>query len=444
MTDIEDIPNTDHRSLFASLDHACISPEALDLASSLSHALSFHEEVTSPRDRKRRERDQEAFEFAVGAFLADLLAVAADDQHQGWTFRSMRPGGFNGGRVGYKAFKRLVRLMAEIGAIELHEDNTIAGSGKRKASQFKATAWLLSQARQKGIDVDELDRHFKALPPLKVLVQKSASTWRQGSKCAGQSVAFKPSATTDALAADIERLNAFLYGVHLQGGKHAGYVRVFNNADPKQPYGWDEGGRLYSKCRDSYQSLNKQERRAMTLGGEPVVEIDIRASYLTLIHGLCGAPFDVAADPYDLAGFLASDHSPDACRKAAKAWCTSSLGLGKLIKRWSDEAVECFEADTGLDLREAFPVRKVQSAMVGKHPLLSQWGTLGHSWGTLMFLESQAMLGAMLELMDDHGIPSLSVHDSIIVRARDEEIAQGVLARHYEDVCGLKPFLVAQ
>lgn len=437
MTDIEDIPNTDHRSLFASLDHECISSEASDLASSLAYGLSMND----ARDRKRRKKDQEAFDFAVGAFLADLLAATADERHEGWVHRSMRPEGFNGGRVGYKTFKRLVGLMAALGAIEVHEDNPISGSSKRKASQFKATAWLLSQAKQKGIVADELDRHFKALPPLRVLELKSASTWRQGSKCAGQSMTFLPSAITDALAADIKRLNAFLYGVHLRGGKHAGYVRVFNNADPKQPYGWNEGGRLYSKCRGSYQSLSKQKRLEMALDGEPVVEIDIRASYLTLAHGLCGAPFDVATDPYDLTGFLASDHSAKVRRDAAKAWCTSCLGLGKLITRWSPEAVSDFNTAHALDLREAFPVRTMQSAMVSKHPLLRQWETLGHSWGALMFLESQAMLGAMLELMDDHGVPSLSVHDSIIVRARDEEIARGVLSKHYEGVCGLKPFL---
>jgi hypothetical protein len=46
-----------------------------------------------------------------------------------------------------------------------------------------------------------------------------------------------------------------------------------------------------------------------------------------------------------------------------------------------------------------------------------------------MYLESHAMVATMLELMDDH-IPSLAVHDSIIVPAFKEQRARSVLTEH--------------
>ena len=57
-----------------------------------------------------------------------------------------------------------------------------------------------------------------------------------------------------------------------------------------------------------------------------------------------------------------------------------------------------------------------------------------------MFIESQAMIGTMCELMS-RGIPSLSVHDSLIVLASDREIAEQTLSKHYRKETGTVPVL---
>jgi hypothetical protein len=74
---------------------------------------------------------------------------------------------------------------------------------------------------------------------------------------------------------------------------------------------------VYSVREDSYQTLKKPQRLQMTLDGEPVAEIDIRASYLTLLHGLRRIPFDPAErDPYKI------DHLP---RAVVKTWVTMTI-----------------------------------------------------------------------------------------------------------------------
>ena len=68
-------------------------------------------------------------------------------------------------------------------------------------------------------------------------------------------------------------------GAKLTGGEHEGYIRVFNNNS------WKAGGRLYSVGgRQSYQQMHETERHKMTINDEPVAEIDIKASQLTIYH----------------------------------------------------------------------------------------------------------------------------------------------------------------
>jgi hypothetical protein len=78
--------------------------------------------------------------------------------------------------------------------------------------------------------------------------------------------------------------------------------------------------------------------------------------------------------------------------------------------------------------------------MTTKFPLLHELEGLQLSWADLMFLESEAMLGAMLSLVDQ-GVPALPVHDSLIVPAPYEVVASLVLKRAYQDVVGVEPVL---
>ena len=55
----------------------------------------------------------------------------------------------------------------------------------------------------------------------------------------------------------------------------------------------------------------------MTIGGEEVVEIDINASYLTILHGMAGYPLPNRDDLYAIGGYN---------RTIVKAWITATIG----------------------------------------------------------------------------------------------------------------------
>ena len=51
----------------------------------------------------------------------------------------------------------------------------------------------------------------------------------------------------------------------------------------------------------------------MTINGEPVAEIDIKASFLTIYHAMVGEPLEGTSDPYARAKVDRSIAAADGC-----------------------------------------------------------------------------------------------------------------------------------
>jgi hypothetical protein len=124
-----------------------------------------------------------------------------------------------------------------------------------------------------------------------------------------------------------------------------------------------------------------------------------------------------------------------------KSWTVATLGHHQHHIRWPEKIAADFNKKTGRVLGKAYPITTVRRAMERKHPVLSDWGNLGISWADLMFVESQAIMTTMMELMDVHHAPGFSVHDSLVVREKDLQIAKECLMSNYSAVCGLTPVL---
>ena len=206
---------------------------------------------------------------------------------------------------------------------------------------------------------------------------------------------------TRKLEERVRKFDEFISNHKIDGGMHLGFHRIFNEGDVPG-FDWNRGGRLYSVGESSYQLLDKQTRLRMTIDDEAVAELDIRASYLTILYGLCGRSGELPADPYAI---------PDLPREVVKKWLVATLGRNQHIKRWPTDLIADYEEETGENLRK-YPVRIVRERVLEQLPLLRQWGELEVGWGTLMYIESEAIIRTMEELMDE-GIVSLPVHDSL-------------------------------
>jgi hypothetical protein len=161
----------------------------------------------------------------------------------------------------------------------------------------------------------------------------------------------------------------------------------------------------------------------MTINGEPVAEIDISASYLTIFLSLRGMQMDTTEDPYVLPG-LGLEH-----RGAVKQWFVGTFGNKKPISRWPKDMLD---DDPGL--RE-YRVAEITEAVFTKYPVLKSWGEpldgLIYSWADLMYLESAVMFSTMLDL-HEHQTPSLVVHDSLIVPISRAEVASERLRSRFQ------------
>jgi hypothetical protein len=188
--------------------------------------------------------------------------------------------------------------------------------------------------------------------------------------------------------------------------------------------------------------MGSAERLRMTIDGKPVCELDIKASYLTIFHAQEGRPLDLIAnpDPYRHPELSAIP------RDVVKAFITATFGNGRFPRRWSPKAVKSYGEKTGEDLRR-YPISQVRKAVARAYPLLAGLRKDmplidGHPpppiWARLMYLESEAIFQTMLALKDLN-IPSLPVHDSLIVTTDHEQTARKTLSKLYSDITGAVP-----
>jgi hypothetical protein len=160
---------------------------------------------------------------------------------------------------------------------------------------------------------------------------------------------------------------------------------------------------------------------------------------------LCDQRLDTAEDAYaNILGPTELD------RHVAKFWINASFGNSKLLSVWSKNVVQSLEAQlakkklSGFE-RKHYPMKTIREKVLERHPLLERWGGeirgRVQGYGDLMFRESEAIIGAMLTLMREHRIPSLPVHDSLIVPASKFKLAKEALVHNFRKQTGVAPRL---
>ena len=154
----------------------------------------------------------------------------------------------------------------------------------------------------------------------------------------------------------------------LLGGEHYGYERVFNNLS------WKKGGRLYSSGEDCYQCWSEAERLKMTINGEPVAEIDIKASFLTIYHAMARQPLQGSGDPY--AAIAEID------RSIVKLWTTISFGNSNPATRWPPKTAKNFKKETGKDLSKVAKAKDIAQKDAGELPGPEEAGDAFRSLGS--------------------------------------------------------------
>jgi hypothetical protein len=378
------------------------------------------------------------FRHATGSVIGAFLRSAAIDPEV-YLYRMMGRDSFKGERVGYHPFKSITHGM-ECEGLLLIERGYRAGRYKGQATRFRATPDLVSLAKRHGIALSEWSEHFCWLPrPTRVnepLVLKASSTMVRGKRLKGVRIPVdlsKPEAAR--LGEQVNALNAFFAPLEIKpDGTHHAFQRVFNQGDASD-FNWNKGGRLISMGH-SYQQMKQVDRKAITISGEATVEIDIRASHLTILHAKLGEPFDsYGVDPY---------YQPGIPRDVVKRWVTMTLGFDRFQSKWSSDAVKDYREKHGRTLGKDYPIKKVRDDVLELLPLLKNWETCPIRWGDLQYIESCAIVDTVHQLAMEHEVPALPVHDSIIVPASKEKLCPSVLKVNFKKHVGVEPALTVK
>ena len=428
---------------FASLEGRACTEASQALTKALNERVVH--QLTRAETTGAAKTNRKKLKLAIGAFLADLLSANGK-----WVYRSLKRDSFTGGPVGASAFIPLQEALRELGFVE-HKAGVAQWFGgfeeggpelvsRRYAARYRATDKLIALAAEHGINSENVLDHFDYGLPKQPLQKRAASTRNAGRKLRGARLKFEPSDLSQKLEAEVRELNEFLAKQEFgQGCVHRGYVRIFQNGDASH-FNWDQGGRLYSQPpKANYQQQSGAKRLEMTINGSPVVEIDLRASYLTIFHAWHGVQLDQHKDPYVIPGL------GEEARDIVKLWVAATFGNTALLRKWPSDLLKNYEEQHGHPLdRKRYRVAKLRDNIIAHHPVLERWGQplngRVRTWADLMFDESKVIVGTMVALMK-MSIPSLAVHDSLIVAQEHEAKTCDVLNSCYFYHLRVKPLI---
>jgi hypothetical protein len=412
-----------HGAVYAPLMGRPISDEGRAVVVRLHEAITAHERTAGLRKYERGKTSPQ-FMKAIGAFTADLLL--AQKKGNGWIQRSLRAESFDNGPVTRTQALAVVKALVALGLMHRVEGYTkMSGFGPvgYVSPKLRAEPAMLKLAKDCGVHAGEAKQHFAKGPPKDLVVVRGASTYDGYKKLKGKVLKVK---APDHLRNEMQELNAFLEGFTLEHGTHRGFFRGYNNGD-HPGFDFDRGGRIYSAGEDSYQNLPSEERLKLSIDGEAVAEVDVRASFITILYAMHKLHFK--GDPYVVSGLGGEG------RQAVKMFVAATIGSGAPIEKWSRKHSKDFLEDTGWKLEKRWPLSLVARSTLEKHPLLRRLNEpingRKRDWSDLMWIESQAILKTMLDLKRNYQVPSYPVHDSLIVPKSKKDRAMWQLSTHY-------------
>jgi len=133
-------------------------------------------------------------------------------------------------------------------------------------------------------------------------------------------------------------------------------------------------------------------------------------------------------------------------RDLIKRWVTASFGIYAPITKWPKDIRKSYLEKTGKTISKKNSAAKIGAKLLATYPLLARLGETvnGHKcgWAELMYVESRAIFNTMKELML-RKVPSLAVHDSLIVPINQHSLASQALRHFYKQFTGAEPVFVS-
>ena len=428
---------------YASYMSLSYTPET-DQAKAFAADIATLLKANQTRQRKLKEYDELQFNKTVALILGDLLLAhdegirnTGDKTNNGLCYHPLSANYFTDLIVGYEMFRKVVHGLKELGLIEIYDGKNSRpidwGDGIKKsyfgglATRFKPLQRLLAKATEYGLAEEGFHKHFHIIMPSNVVEVRASK--ELGSK-KGKRMKLSSFPRYQQIVNDINSINNFLSTFTYDGMVFTGLRRLFNEGDSIN-FDFNLGGRLYPSGSLGYMGMNSQERTSIKINEEEIVEIDINASYLTILHALKGKAMPETEDMYAIGGLP---------REVVKLWFSITLGSNTFHTKWPKGNIPELE-EAGVGYKPWMTVKAIEEIVLEHFPLMRDWPKQEVRWSNLMFIESEVIVSTIRELILRHQTPSLPLHDCIIVRRSDQELALGVLFEQFKAKVGIEPRL---
>jgi hypothetical protein len=391
-----------------------------------------------------RQRDK--LVAGVEAFIGSLMLHAYSGS---WSAQAMGNEALATVPMGGFRLTKVRNVLTEAGLIDVLRGYFDVEWGGGQSTKFRATPALLRLASTHGVNWRDAWRHFGWIKERSPDVpHEDAVLLRTHDR---SRLLLPETADAARLVEDVVAFNDFTRHFAVTYGPEDDtrsigpqFQRIFTGDLEKHGRWYVVGGGYQGlpACRRGDRQGNlfsDYSRRTLRIDGEPCVELDVRASHLTIIHGLAGVPLPTSGDPYAVV--------EDVPREVAKAWVSSRIGQGRSPSHWSRDAVEDLRTKHGIDL-DRFSVAEVGKAIRDAMPFVGRGlpALLGVqdepklSSHVLMGIEARALTRAMLSLKDE-AILGLPLHDALIIQERHAERARAALEAGYRAEAGITPII---
>ncbi len=250
-----------------------------------------------------------------------------------------------------------------------------------------------------------------------VVVRSAKDTWETGKTGNGGKrlprKRFLPE--IEPLEKQVSTINACLLAHPLEfwdGREFAWCRRIFNNGR------LDQGGRLYGP----WQTESEHDRLCSRIDGEDVCEIDLKASYPSIINATLGNE-GLGPDPYSTIDFVQEDPTK-------RAWAKDLISAHVSSKRGLSQFPRGFRAKHNLHKKDKIDTYK--NGIFASLPFLRDIHKSGVNW---MYVESEFIVST-LESLARQDIPAYPVHDSVICKQSDKETVINVLQNKMAEYFG--------
>lgn len=420
------------------------TPAAVAMIDAVSSEVGAWEVSKGTRGNRRAAVGQKKLARAVGAVVGGVLRRWRKGDPQA-SYRAAVKEDFTGGVVPFRQFTVAVEGLVAVGYLDRLPGGRygngwdVGGDFEGYAPRLRPTARLLDVAEVHGIEPDTVRAAFMVVSSTKPrkITPKAAITLRTLTRGRKASIPIPLGARErgDWLRADVAEANAFALEHTVEGCDVPSWRRLFDGS-------LELHGRWYAAGENAITTMPAADRLAIRIDGEPVVEIDVGSSHLTLAHGLAGVPLPEG----DL-------YATDCCsRGSAKAWIVGTLGKGSPVTVWATKD----KRGGGRPVPED-DAKAVGAAMLGRFPFLADPAALvperlasavpvGFAKRArrgavltfyLMGLEAEAMTRAVHTLRNA-GVLALPIHDSLIVPATAEGIAMVAMRAAFLEVAAVE------